>query len=326
VNGTDVEADEAGRAWLEATASCPDVDIELPRGLRLADALLDLGVPHLDIGPALAACPAPGTGEWELVRRAAASMHQHIGRVTNAPELPGVLRDMADPFGRYFLLYVLVALRPNALAFHAERGIDPEITRRTLLDVGRHMAHHRRRHGTGGLSVFSGWLALHVTGRIHQLGRLQFATAKLGQRTAAEVRAGGTDAEAGEPTLDVHIPDYLGPFTPELCDESFAMARSFFADHFPEHPALVATCFSWLLDRELPNRLAPTSNIVRFQERFTIAHREGPPADASAFDFVFKAPLDAIDDVPQETSVQRAVVEHIKDGGHFYGGAGWCLV
>jgi hypothetical protein len=318
-----VEDDAAGRSWLEATQDLGGFALALPHGVELAELLLDLTVPHLDVGPLVSMRPAEGSEAWALVERASAAMAAHLGRSTFGPEIPAVLRDRDDPFLASFAVYAYLGLHPTVTRWHGERGIDPAVSRRTLADLGRNMAHHRRRHGTGGLSVFSSWLAQHFTGRLYQLGRLQLGMARLGKRTAAEIRDAGHPAEAGEPSLAVHIPDYLGPFTPGLCDESFRLARSFFVEHFPEEPFRIATCHSWLLDRELPSRLSPSSNIVRFQDRFTITHRDVPAIDDQAVDFVFRAPLSDIDRLPRDTSVQRAVIDHIADGNHWYGGVGW---
>ena len=47
----------------------PADDLDLPAGHDLVDALLDLGVPHVDVADALAARPATGSDADALVRR-----------------------------------------------------------------------------------------------------------------------------------------------------------------------------------------------------------------------------------------------------------------
>lgn len=168
------------------------------------------------------------------------------------------------------------------------------------------------------------WLAEPFTGRLFQLGRLQFDRSAIGGTTSAEIRASGESIERGDPVLSVHIPDYCGPFDPDSCDESFELAKSFFLMHFSGEKLHIVTCHSWLLDRQLAEYLVPYSNILAFQCRFSITHRGGPPDDEEFFQSVFQLPLTEIDRVPQETSLQRAIVQHIRDGNHWYGGAGWC--
>lgn len=113
-------------------------------------------------------------------------------------------------------------------AYHRELGVPEEIGRHTLADVGRGVAKHRRRHGTGGL-LKPRWLHLHFHGELYQLGRLQFQRTRLGSWTGDVVAAAGLPAGPGDPALGVHVPDFLGPLTPEACDRSVALARAFFA-------------------------------------------------------------------------------------------------
>ncbi len=56
---------------------------------------------------------------------------------------------------------------------HRRRGIPREVTSATLRDLELWIEHYRSTHGRWGFTE-SAWLALHVTGRIYQLGRLQF--------------------------------------------------------------------------------------------------------------------------------------------------------
>ena len=45
------------------------------------------------------------------------------------------------------------------------------------------------------------------------------------------------------------------------------------------------------------------------------------------FTFVFGVPAaDDLDALPQETTLQRALVRHLRDGKHWTGGVGWRLI
>ena len=72
------------------------------------------------------------------------------------------------------------------------------------------------------------------------------------------------DVKMGEAYLDVHIP-HGTPFTEESCQESFCMAREFYAKHYPEFEYNYFGCYSWLLDTTLRKLLREDSNIVKFQ-------------------------------------------------------------
>jgi hypothetical protein len=226
----------------------------------------------------------------------------------------------------YFYVYVFAAAQPAITAWHRERGISEEVSRRTLADLGRQMVHNRRRLGYGGLNLNTDWLVYHFSGRLYQLGRLQFERSRLGNTTGREVAAGGMPLGPGDLALGVHIPGYCGPLDPADCDASFAWAREFFPRHFPGESYTIATCHSWLLDRHLADYLPESSNILAFQRRFTINDRDYPPQDDMFFEFVFGVAASEIDHVPQDTSLQRAIVRRIHEGHHWYGGVGWCQI
>lgn len=300
-------------------------DLVAPTGSALLDILQDMRVPQEDMAATLAQAPQPDTDGWWLLERSVALLRQGLGRLDRSPEFPA-MTDGSDPFLRYFYAHVFAAMYPLMMAWYDAKGIDRDIGRRSLADLGRHMTHHRRRRGYGGLNINADWLAEHFTGRLFQLGRLQFDRSAIGGTTSAELRSGGIAIERGDSVLGVHIPDYCGPFPPSLCDESFAMAADFFPRHFPNERADVVTCHSWLLDRQLADYLAPTSNILAFQRRFTINHRDIPPQDEDFFISVFQADVSEIDRLPQDTTLQRAIVRHVRDGKHWYGGVGWSRI
>jgi hypothetical protein len=120
----------------------------------------------------------------------------------------------------------------------------------------------------------------------------------------------------------VHITDFSGPLSPAACDASFAAAKPFFDKHFPEQPVRIGVCISWMLDAQLDEYMAPTANIIQFKNRFTPAYIP-EPNNRGIQQFVFGM-LDAeIDELPQATSLERAVVSHIVSGRNWNGGAGW---
>ncbi|MFB7086694.1 acyltransferase domain-containing protein [Streptomyces sp. NPDC056296] len=300
----------------------------LPDADDLPDVLLDLAVPHEDINAlvGLRGGVTRDAGTARLLEECVQELVRDLGEPAADPEgmrrFGERLAEAPEALGGYFSAYVFVAALPYTRAYHQERGIPAEITRHTLADLGRNMASHRRRHGTGGVRA-PRWLAHHFRGELYQLGRLQFERATIGQRTAPVLRSAGLDAVPGEPCLNLHIPDYRGPLTPAACDRSLGLAREFFRRHFPEEPYRAAMCHSWLLDPQLKRYLAADSNIVRFQERFRVAREDTEPADEEPVRFVFGNPCLPVEGLPRRTSVERAVGDHLRAGGHWYIGHGW---
>jgi hypothetical protein len=182
----------------------------------------------------------------------------------------------------------------EARALHAARGLTDEESWQTLQDLPRHAHLDRLVHGTPGLRT-GWWVELAFSGRLFQLGRLQF--------------------EPRDGFLSVHIPEEGGPLTPAACDASFARARAVFPD------ASEARCRSWLLDPQLAELLPATSNIVAFQRRFELLD-EGENEDARVLEFVFHTLEPDLDRLSQQTSLQRAIVGHLRAGGHFAGPTG----
>ncbi|WP_217235632.1 acyltransferase domain-containing protein [Streptomyces sp. AC555_RSS877] len=295
----------------------------LPDADELAEVLLDLAVPHHDINE-LVRMGRRVTDDPELLRLLEASVEELVrgpGEARGAVDLFDL--DWASgPLQRCFPVYVFVAALPHTRAYHRERGIPADVSRRTLADLGRCMTVHRRRYGITGVQD-PRWLTRHFRGELYQLGRLQFERARHGERTGRALASAGLDVAPGTPCLNLHIPDFLGPLSPAACDRSLALAGEFFARYFPEEKYRAALCHSWLLDPQLKRYLAADSNIVRFQERFRVAREDTEPADTEPVRFVFGDPELAADALPRRTAVERAVGDHLRAGRHWYIGHGW---
>ena len=198
-------------------------------------------------------------------------------------------------------MLALLASAEDVAGFHAGRGIDPEISRASLADLGQQAWVHRRTYGAFGLHTY-GWLQVAWSGALYWLGRLQFNL---------------THFES-DWVVSTHIPE-SGPLTPQSVADSFGRARTFFATHFADYPTRLFHCASWLLDPQLTEVLPAESNMVRFQRLWQL-RGEGSPGDADAIFFVFRR-RGEVDHatLPQHTTLERAVVDKIIKGGH------WCV-
>ncbi|MEO3867704.1 acyltransferase domain-containing protein [Nonomuraea sp. B12E4] len=294
-------------AWLEHLESRDGIDLALPADLP--SALLRLAVPHEDVNAVVAARPEPGGPLWWLAERCVHSLVSTMGSLDGPPPFPAL-----PGLGPYFYVYVYLATLPHTRRYHRELGIPEEVSWATFADLGRNMAVHRKRHGTGGLHA-PHWFMLHARGLLYELGRLQFNRGRFGGTGVA-----GVPAERGDMALDVHVPDFRGPLSPEACDASFEQARRFFPRHFPQEDYRVVTCMSWLLDEQLAGYLPADSNIVAFQRRFHPLDRfEG----GDMLSFVFGAAAADPARLPRRTRLERAVADHLAAGGTWYGRLGW---
>ena len=204
-------------------------------------------------------------------------------------------------------LLTLVATADEVRAYHASRGIGGDDSWRALSDLGQQVFVHRLTYGAFGLHTHD-WLRVAWSGALYWLGRLQFNL----QRDPLDP---GAEA-AGTWVLSTHIPR-SGPMTPAEVDASFAAARAFFAEHFADFDVTAFHCHSWLLDPQLAEVLPATSNMALFQRRWTLA---GEPAngdeDAVFFTFARRPPVD-LAALPRDTTLQRAILDRLADGGHW---------
>ena len=292
----------------------------MTRRLRLPDrtylpAIFErLAISDEDQQEILAAWPSPEADAevWRSLELAYQTLVRDMGGF--APlELPGPTVE-STPMGRYFFVYVYLAALADVRRFHKQRGIPDEISWATLSDIGRNLVRDRLLLGDGGLRT-SSWLTLHFRGSIYQLGRLQF------DRMSVRAAHVGDAFREGDPAVGIHIPE-SGPLTPEAVDDSLARAQPFFARHFPETPTRLGLCTSWLLDPQLRDYLAANSNILRFQDRFTIVG-DGSDGDAAVLRFVFHRIAPNIDDLPQRTTLERAIVTHLRAGKQWRNRTGW---
>lgn len=290
----------------------PPIPFEIPTGDALIDVLERLRVPPQGYADIVANVPTPESqpeGYWLLER----FFHAVVDARPDAlgpPWAAPVITD--DAFTHFFHLYVFLAAVPHLRAVHAARGIDEQVTWDTLFDVGLQVANYEVRTGRPG---FDGafWVWQHFRAESFTVGRLQYE--KIVLDFDADDRAG---FRCGDAAVGVHIPA-LGPLSPEECDASLARARTFFADI----DAHAGVCFSWLLDPQLIELLPASSNIVAFQQRFTISDEPRRLADSDVVRFVFgHLPAD-LGTLPRDTAVARAVLEHLDGGGHWYFRRGW---
>ncbi len=197
-------------------------------------------------------------------------------------------------------MLALVATADDVAAFHAGRDIDPKVSRASLSDLGQQAWVHRRTYDTFGLHTY-GWMRVAWSGALYWLGRLQFNLTRY----------------QGDWVISTHIPE-SGPLTPDRVADSFGRARAFFARHFPDYPTRLFHCSSWLLDPQLTEVLPADSNMARFQQLWQLrGDRRTGDGDAIFFVFRRRGDVDPAT-LPQRTTLERAIVDRLKTGGHWY--------
>ena len=308
--------------WLDALESvgAPPYIVRLPDAQQAHRQLAELAVPDGPAAEALDALPSPaGDPEiWWLLERCQHRLVADTGGFTRVQAWPSLPLPLGA-VGRYFYLYVFLAALPHVRSWHAANGVAPEISRLTLADAGKQVEIHGRTHGAGGMHT-QDWLTWHFRCALYRLGRLQFNRSEIGYDAERLERAGAPFCH-GDQALGTHIPE-VGPLTPEACDASLRQARPFFEELFGGSTYRWATCNSWLLDDQLAEYLPAGSNIIRFQRRFHLLPG-GTDGDQSVLEFVFRRPGADLSDLPQRTTLERAVVAHLRAGRHWVTRSGW---
>lgn len=277
---------------------------------RLAPAELQpllsrLGVRAEDRASLLAHAGQLSADDLDRIADATAALRARLGRWGMAPE--PVFAGLPDEEGRprgLLPMMALLASVPEVVDYHTGRGIGAQMSFSGLADLGQQLWVFRQTFGTFGLDTQE-WLTCAWGGGLFWFGRLQLNLLEYQERTVASV----------------HIPQ-TGPLRPEAVEESFGAAREFFGAHFGDVPIEALHCSSWLLDPQLAQVLPATSNMAAFQRRWRLVG-EPRESDAATIYFVFRrraAPGTDLDrtGLPRETTLQRAVLEHLDAGGHWY--------
>ncbi len=299
--------------------------LELPSDADAERLLERLGATAVDRAETLAARPDPREhpGLWRHLERCHRDVMSTMGAglpVDGHCGFPSMPAD-AGPVALHLYVWLYLAVLPETLRYHAERGIDPARSWETLSTLGPMMAEHRAVHGLGGVGRFGQWCPpLTFRGAEYRLGRLVY------DRGRGEHPDGTTGF-----LLHLHIPAGA-PLSPEACDVSLDLAREFFGRHFPDEPVSYFVCHSWLLDPQLTEYLPKRSNLVRFLRRFELEpliSDDPNHTDGDMLEYVFGRPsqhgpvtASLLSELPQDTSLRRAYTAHLRAGRHWFARSG----
>lgn len=210
-------------------------------------------------------------------------------------------------------VFVLGYMCENAIRKYDARGVDREISLRTLRDINVWLQNYKNRYDEWGVWTFS-WLAYAYRGDLFHLGRLQFRLER--------VLDGVPSGKFG---IETHIPQG-SPLKYEECLESFDMAREFFKKHFPEYAPEYFMCNSWLLNPNL-EKLAPESNIAKFMKLWNkMEFPDDKGAQAVERIFGFGAKLSDVPDFVPTTTLQKNAKEFLLSGGDLRMTAGYIKI
>ena len=121
----------------------------------------------------------------------------------------------------------------------------------------------------------------------------------------------------GDPVISLHIP-VTGKLDDGEIEKSLERATIFFREYFPDYKYKAFVGYSWILDSQVTTLVHPESNIAKFNRRFMKVTEKCP--GESVFNFVFLKPNMnfSIEELPENTSLERAIKKHYQDGKAIY--------
>ncbi len=211
-------------------------------------------------------------------------------------------------------LLLCICLTKRLKAVYESKNISLEIFHNSILDLRYKLEECKLVKGILGSFVgfwFDGWFNL----KRFALGRLQFHLSDLG----IDYNKDGISLSSNCKALAVHIPRSGAPLSVNACDESFNMAKSFFKNEFND--ICVFTCHSWLLYPENEKILSVKSNIYKFMKRFDIIDF-GVSENNDDLWRIYDTDEKDINLLPCDSSLRKAYVEYLKNGGKMGWGFG----
>ncbi|MBP3684094.1 MAG: DUF5596 domain-containing protein [Oscillospiraceae bacterium] len=214
---------------------------------------------------------------------------------------PEVLFLPGNPISSQLALAWMLQVSVMTWDFYAEKGIQEKIYFDTMKCYSRHLKEGRELTGGNDFGQYQ-WANRPAGGHLFRIGTLEY--------------------ERREGDITIHIPTDAD-LSPGSVDKSLKKARKFFAKFFPECCDWPYTCDSWLLDPQLKPMLPLDSNIARFQERFTWL-QSAPAGDHLVYlfktlpeDFITRPGdfFEKVSSLPEETSLQKKVKQHLLKGG-----------
>lgn len=215
-----------------------------------------------------------------------------------------------DPDG----LKMLVCMGQAVAMAHREyrrRGISDDVFVDTMGCFPRFAHEHMVSYGRYGFDR-EWWTWRELSLRLFRLGELEFELADYRADLPHGAGAGAVAPSADTRGINIHIPSDAR-LTRENCLTSLRLCGDFLAEHFPDWAGLPYACESWLLSPALPDLLPPESNIIRFQNMFDLAFARPEAEDWR--EWVFQRNPAPIPDLPETTSLQRAIKAHLLAGG-----------
>lgn len=210
---------------------------------------------------------------------------------------------LGDDPGGFKRLCCMLRCALKAKEEYERLGISERIYIDTMAAFSRFVREHKDSYGCYGFNRGS-WTPRQVSCKLFRIGQMEY---ELTQRD-------------GEPVVSLHIPTDVD-LRSEILRPSMREGLAEFYRLFPDYAGKKVYCHSWLMSPQLKELLPETSNILRFQEMFDIVPDEAAGRDVLLW--VFKNPRLPVEELPENTSLQRKLKQFFLSGGVFLEGKGY---
>ena len=216
-------------------------------------------------------------------------------------------------------LLIFLCLSKHLRTLYLERGIDLAYYRKSMEDLRYKLEECMLVYGIVGSFVarwFVGFFCLKRFG----IGRLQFEVVPF----KSNYERDGLVLTTASKVLNVHIPRSGEPLSEEACCDAYRAAKAFFQEEIQTDPCPFV-CHSWLLHPPLEAVFPKHSNTYRFLKSYDVLETDADKNGDNLwrlFDTMEKNP----DRLPADSSLRRAMIDYLKQGGTLGEGYGVLLV
>ena len=241
----------------------------------------------------------------------AGSIDHWNGKMAKTAEETGTNRYALD------MVFLLLAARPLSYLYKLN-GLDEALYLDIMRDLRYKLMECKQMHGVWGIFV-AWWFPWHYQMKRFALGRLQY------ERIEARFDDETLGIKQGDIVYNCHIPS-SGAMTPESIRDSLRKAYRFFLPELKDGK-MVVTCSSWLLYTPLVEQYNERSNIKKFHDLFHIVNIHHDDTNHDFWRLFFcDYSKEVLDTVQAETSLQKIVLAHLKNGGTMGEGPGYLIV
>ena len=211
-----------------------------------------------------------------------------------------------NPYTMHLMFYMYCSR--ILLDKYKDSGVSLDIFWNSMFDLSCKVRECHNIYGVWGTFVGE-WFPRFFTMERYGLGRLQYERVAFSND---EYLRKGHRVQKGDIVYNIHIPS-AGPLTRDKRIDSYQRAYDFFKSELGEDP-LVLVCHSWLLYPDNEKFYPRNSNIIDFMHDFEIIYSEDQDSFTDAWRVFGKHYDRTVDELPTDTSLQRAYVDWIKAG------------